>query len=166
MTEDWRDEAACRGLTSLFYPNWPKPSGPNTAAGQRRVAAAALIICARCPVRAECLAAHADEDDGVFGGTVPVERRKLTRTGDYRERRTCAVCGGPVSKRSREKCAACRLAQAEYPRPCIECGVTINNGATTGRCQACYARHRRRIIKASRERALERQALARCQVAS
>ena len=39
----------------------------------------ALAICARCPVRAECL--DAADDDGIWGGTTAVERkpRRATR---------------------------------------------------------------------------------------
>jgi len=44
-----------------------------------RPAAAAMAICARCPVRAECLdwALRVGEPAGIWGGTTPDERRRL-----------------------------------------------------------------------------------------
>ncbi|MBA9002496.1 MULTISPECIES: WhiB family transcriptional regulator [Thermomonospora] len=78
----WTDHAICRGADpELFYPiNYSVP----VMAEQVR---AAKSICARCPVRAECLdwALRAGEPDGIWGGTTPEERRYLRR-----DRRTAA----------------------------------------------------------------------------
>ncbi|GAA4553220.1 WhiB family transcriptional regulator [Amycolatopsis samaneae] len=75
MTADWQEEAACRNEDpELFFPI--SEVGPG--ARQTRHAQA---VCARCPVRAECLS-HALRnglDHGVFGGTTAAERRALTR---------------------------------------------------------------------------------------
>jgi WhiB family redox-sensing transcriptional regulator len=51
----------------MFFPERNAPTEP------------ALAICARCPVRAECL--DAADDDGIWGGTTAVERkpRRATR---------------------------------------------------------------------------------------
>lgn len=72
----WSDFAACKDEDpELFFP--VSEVGP----GERQVAQA-KAVCARCPVRAICLGYALDEglDHGVFGGTTPDERRKLTRT--------------------------------------------------------------------------------------
>lgn len=68
--ENWRDDAACRGLDpAKWYPH----------TGERNDVAKA--ICAGCPVRAECLefAIAAREDFGIWGGMSERERRKLAR---------------------------------------------------------------------------------------
>lgn len=67
---DWTLDAACAGIsTELFYPG----PGVNPAA--------ALAICATCPVRPECLAeamaTPTIDDHGVWGGTTQVQRRGL-----------------------------------------------------------------------------------------
>ena len=70
--EDWRDEAACRGLdTEVFFP----PSEDEADA------AAAKAVCAVCPVREECLewAVATNQPDGVWGGLTATERRRLRR---------------------------------------------------------------------------------------
>jgi WhiB family redox-sensing transcriptional regulator len=64
----WRNDAACRGTDpAVFFPE--RATSPEPA----------LAICARCPVRAECL--DAADDDGIWGGTTAVERkpRRATR---------------------------------------------------------------------------------------
>lgn len=64
----WRDRAACAGMDpALFFPE----KGPGASIIKR--------VCARCPVRAECLehAVDARERWGVWGGMAERERRKL-----------------------------------------------------------------------------------------
>lgn len=112
----WRDRAACLGMdTAVFFPNIDartrnRPNPERVAAA----CAAAVAICRRCPVRTDCLA-HAlevGETEGVWGGTDPVERRKLAPT-----RKLCARCGEsfPLSG-SAIYCPPCRpAAYAEYP---------------------------------------------------
>ncbi|CAM02132.1 transcription factor WhiB [Saccharopolyspora erythraea NRRL 2338] len=74
-TTNWRDQAACLDEDpELFFP--VSEVGPGA-----RQAAAAKAVCARCPVRSECLD-HALEnglDHGVFGGMTDRERRALSR---------------------------------------------------------------------------------------
>lgn len=75
MIDDWRENAACRDADpELFFP--VSDMGP----GARQVAEA-KAVCARCPVRAQCLdyALDAALDHGVFGGTTERERRELVR---------------------------------------------------------------------------------------
>ncbi|SFI97834.1 WhiB family transcriptional regulator, redox-sensing transcriptional regulator [Amycolatopsis sacchari] len=72
---NWQERAACRGEDpELFFP--VSEMGP----GARQVAQA-KAVCARCPVRAECLQYALDTglDHGIFGGTTDAERRKLVR---------------------------------------------------------------------------------------
>jgi WhiB family redox-sensing transcriptional regulator len=72
---DWRHRAACRDEDpELFFP--VSDMGP----GARQVAQA-KAVCARCPVRSQCLDYALDNalDYGVFGGTTERERRNLSR---------------------------------------------------------------------------------------
>lgn len=72
---DWRHHAACRDEDpELFFPL--SEIGP----GARQVDRA-KAICARCPVRAQCLEYAIDNglDHGIFGGTTETERRTLRR---------------------------------------------------------------------------------------
>ena len=76
-TKDWRADSACREEDpDLFFP----VAGEGTPAGKAQYAEA-KTVCARCPVRADCLAYALDSglDDGVFGGTTPDERRQLLK---------------------------------------------------------------------------------------
>jgi WhiB family redox-sensing transcriptional regulator len=64
----WRDEALCREVDlTIFFPQKGENSRP------------AESICARCEVRAECLAEalRARIKWGIWGGTTERERRKL-----------------------------------------------------------------------------------------
>ncbi|MQA84799.1 MAG: WhiB family transcriptional regulator [Streptosporangiales bacterium] len=73
---DWTELAACRGVDpELFYPI-------GTAGPALEQVAAAKAVCARCPVRDECLewALRTGEPHGVWGGTTPEERRYLRLT--------------------------------------------------------------------------------------
>ena len=68
----WRDDAACRGADpDLFFPY----------RGDNEASAAAVAVCARCTVRAECLeeALSRPELLGVWGGKTPAERRQIRR---------------------------------------------------------------------------------------
>jgi WhiB family redox-sensing transcriptional regulator len=71
MVQDWRVEAACRGVDpELFFP--ASEVGP----GARQVAQA-KAVCARCPVSASCRAELGMQEFGVFGGLSAGERRTL-----------------------------------------------------------------------------------------
>jgi WhiB family redox-sensing transcriptional regulator len=67
MRSAWMARAACRGMPpARFYP----PSGAATAA--------ALAVCAGCPVRVEC-DQHADatgEEYGIWGGRPEIDRAR------------------------------------------------------------------------------------------
>lgn len=72
---DWRHRAACRDEDpELFFP--VSDMGPGAKQAEN-----AKSVCARCPVRSECLAYALRNglDYGVFGGTTERERRALTR---------------------------------------------------------------------------------------
>lgn len=73
MMVDWRHRAACREEDpELFFPL--SEMGPGA-----RQAAEAKAVCARCPVRAECLdyALENGLDHGIFGGLTEEERRRV-----------------------------------------------------------------------------------------
>lgn len=67
----WMEEAACKGLTHLFY----------LEAGSPGESSPALSICQSCPVRSECLdkAVKENETFGVWGGLTPTQRRRGPR---------------------------------------------------------------------------------------
>jgi WhiB family redox-sensing transcriptional regulator len=76
---DWRPEAACRGLDpELFF------SSDDIANRQERLEreAEAKAVCTRCTVRTDCLsyALDAGERYGVWGGLTAQERRALGRS--------------------------------------------------------------------------------------
>ncbi|OQO89862.1 WhiB family transcriptional regulator [Saccharomonospora piscinae] len=83
---DWRSSAACRDEDpELFFP--VSDMGPGA-----QQAARAKAVCARCPVRQECLRYAVDNglDHGIFGGLTERERREFVRgprrgTADRRE---------------------------------------------------------------------------------
>ena len=65
----WMDRAACRGMDSATF--FPSAGHPTDEARE---------VCARCPVRRECLAYAVAEDlEGVWAGTSKQERRAMRR---------------------------------------------------------------------------------------
>lgn len=74
---NWSKRAACRDADpELFFPV-SKVDAKNQDQIRR-----AKKICARCPVRKECLQEAMDSGaEGVFGGTTEQERRELRRSG-------------------------------------------------------------------------------------
>ena len=73
---EFGDLAACKDEDAeLFFPI--SDVGPGA-----RQTAQAKAVCARCPVRAECLGYALDSglDHGIFGGTTADERRRLVRS--------------------------------------------------------------------------------------
>lgn len=80
MTGRWRERAACAGLNpDAFFPL--AEVGPAYEASVR----AAKAVCARCPVRKQCLAfAMTDMPYGIAGGFTAEERRALRRAAQIR----------------------------------------------------------------------------------
>ena len=81
--QTWRNKAACRSEDpELFFPA-PPPAGRGRAVREaiQRAAVAerqAKAICARCPVRAECLSdATESREHGILGGLTEDERKAL-----------------------------------------------------------------------------------------
>jgi WhiB family redox-sensing transcriptional regulator len=73
--DHWRQGAACRDQDpELFFPL--TDLGPGARQADR-----AKAVCARCPVRTECLDYALDNglDHGIFGGATETERRELRR---------------------------------------------------------------------------------------
>ena len=82
----WQYDAACRGEDSelFFAPNYfEKKEEKDLREAQ------AKAICARCPVRIECLeyALRAREPHGIWGGLNEVERRAVMRDRERGARR-------------------------------------------------------------------------------
>jgi WhiB family redox-sensing transcriptional regulator len=75
MTHDWSTEAIClQEDPELFFPS----GDGGRAQGQIEMARS---VCARCPVRSDCLtlALTTDAKYGIWAGTTPVQRRRLRR---------------------------------------------------------------------------------------
>ena len=67
----WQQSAACRGKpVEMFFVS------AHAGVGATREA---KIVCAGCPVRAECLDFGITEKFGIFGGLAEKERRDLRR---------------------------------------------------------------------------------------
>lgn len=73
MPEDWRKQAACRGMDpAIFYPT----AGESLAPAKK--------VCASCPVKGECLSDNLDtfttfNDCGVWGGQSEKARSEIRR---------------------------------------------------------------------------------------
>jgi WhiB family redox-sensing transcriptional regulator len=74
----WQYSAACRGEEAdlFFAPNYFERKEEKEAREAR-----AKAVCARCPVRSECLdyALRTREPHGIWGGLNEVERKALLR---------------------------------------------------------------------------------------
>lgn len=69
MTDEyWRDKALCATIAPDIW--FPEIGG---SVQQQKA------ICAMCPVMAECLIAGWMEQDGIWGGTTPAERRAVRK---------------------------------------------------------------------------------------
>ena len=135
----WRDRAACRDVdvdADLFFP--AAESGPAHDAH----VAAAKAVCARCPVRAECLTEAARIPYGIAGGLTEHERRRLrrdhVRTGAaVRVVDEVLADGPPPGMTAQERAGVGRmlLAAGRSPRQVAgDCGVcprTAERWATT-----------------------------------
>ncbi len=74
----WQHRAACRGADSawFFAPNYFEKRYQKNAREAK-----AKAVCARCPVRTECLeyALRVGESHGIWGGQNEMERRSMLR---------------------------------------------------------------------------------------
>lgn len=105
----WMAAGACRGSDpALFFPVGKEGSDPAWAG-------AAKAVCARCPVREECLdyALANSERFGIWGGLTQMERRAVKRGRRAGPRRTKTCQQHP---RYEAGCAGCKAAQADYRR--------------------------------------------------
>jgi WhiB family redox-sensing transcriptional regulator len=83
---DWRARGACISADpDLFFP-------VSTAGLSRRQEARAKAVCARCPVRADCLqfALDSAQPYGVWGGLSELELARLRRSRVRARRRPAA----------------------------------------------------------------------------
>ncbi len=69
---EWRNRGACRDKN----PDWWFPERTQGPKGGDK----AKAICEACPVKVECLAWAVENDEayGIWGGTTPAERRRMT----------------------------------------------------------------------------------------
>lgn len=76
----WRALAACRDVDAEIFFNPDRDVERSEGADERRHAAQAKEICARCPVQRQCLnwAVVVGEPHGIWGGLTPGERARLT----------------------------------------------------------------------------------------
>ena len=73
---DWQTRAACRGSdANLFF----APSQTETKEEREARETQAKSVCARCPVREQCLtfALSTREPHGIWGGLNEIERRRM-----------------------------------------------------------------------------------------
>jgi WhiB family redox-sensing transcriptional regulator len=77
-TPRWQHLAACRGADASYFfaPNYFEKRSEKLARE-----AVAKAVCARCPVRPECLefALSVNDPHGIWGGLNEMERRALIR---------------------------------------------------------------------------------------
>ena len=89
MNMDWRDFAACKGLTRVMF--------------DEDHYAEAKAVCARCPVVEECRAVSTEERHGVWGARTPGQRewgrRKRKAAEPLIVTVTCLQCGRQFSVR-------------------------------------------------------------------
>lgn len=67
----WMDDRACRlsDPSKFDASTGERPQTPHAVAAKR--------VCEGCPVKVECLLFGMNEDFGVYGGTVPLERKAM-----------------------------------------------------------------------------------------
>ena len=76
---DWRTEAACQAHhADMWFPD------PKSRRLHERTLDLARLVCAGCPVRAQCLAACIGEEFGIWAGTSEQERRAMRRRAGIR----------------------------------------------------------------------------------
>jgi WhiB family redox-sensing transcriptional regulator len=149
---EWMDRALCAQIGGDgFYPDKGTPGEP---AENAVTVVEAKRICARCPVRSDCLeyALENDERYGIWGGTSDRERRRL-RAGlpmvDHDRPDWTAVRewaheqGVPVADVGRVSAKVLEAYRAANPRgpACKDCGAPRE--ATRNFCDPCRDRRRR-----------------------
>lgn len=82
---EWVTRAACRGSDLDFFPWFRGGAGYKLGLiqKQREDAAEQLKLCAHCPVKKECKHDHLHEREGIFYGTVPLERTQARPHYDW-----------------------------------------------------------------------------------
>jgi len=78
---EWKLDAECRFMDPEMF----VPSRDSKGAEAQKVAAAAQVVCRRCPVKAECLeyamALPAAQCVGIWAGTSDRQRQRMRRGG-------------------------------------------------------------------------------------
>lgn len=125
---DWRSRAACRSTDpEIFFPT--AEHGPEHAAQ----VAVAKAVCARCPVRAACLAeALIRMPYGIAGGLTPEERRGLRGSDETHQAERVLERGMRPGASRPDVAAAGRLlltAGRRVTEVAARCGVTERTAA-------------------------------------
>ncbi len=157
----WRERAACRDVE-------PETFFPTATTGPARDAqvAEAKAVCARCPVRAECLTeALARIPYGIAGGLTEDERRKLrstarTERGELSARTREVLSDGPsrgmsdqerarvgrellaTGRSPRQVAAACQVSQRTAERWATTSPTSTNPTRNTGTGEGSRGCHR------------------------
>lgn len=111
----WQRQAACRGLGPEWF--YLDPEGGKTRYSWNQI----RRVCGRCPVHQQCFEyAIEHEEDGVWAGTNPIDRRvfrklldiKLDTPGEKGRVATCGTVGGFEHHRRENEpiCDPCRRA--------------------------------------------------------
>lgn len=104
----WHADAACRGATTLFFPE----RGKNANEPRK--------ICDTCPVAEPCLQQAIDTNEtlGIWAGTSPRQRRKIgpNRNLELRPINNHGTHAGYIRhhRRNEEPCDDCRRAHNRY----------------------------------------------------
>jgi len=112
----WAKRAACRGRDlHLFF------GRPGERADERELREKmAIVLCGRCPVRAQCLQAafEGKEDSGVWGGLGEDERRSRRRSWLKRTSFERKAVGAYVPLPDDKHCPACDTTKpaADFPK--------------------------------------------------
>ncbi len=89
----WRDQAVCRGVDSMWWPERGLTVPVDPGRLERRYRAQIRLFCDRCPVVAECLDDALSSNSkyydilGVRGGLTPRERASIR----YRRQKAAAM---------------------------------------------------------------------------
>ena len=74
---DWQERALCIGRPIWWF--YPEHNSDNRSGGLLPAERRAKALCARCPVRKECLQMGMTDEHGIWGGATPAERVRAKR---------------------------------------------------------------------------------------
>jgi WhiB family redox-sensing transcriptional regulator len=125
---EWRKQAACANSdTEKFFPTKGKE------ARTQHVISSARLVCARCPVRSECLefAVKNSVMYGIWGGLTREERKKV-KDGDYKR-----------ASRNSPNILLGALRKLKFDEPMVELASILNIGVEEARRAVQHERNNR-----------------------